>query len=163
MERINNLAEGHPDDKQIASWYKVAWDQWQLMEIRWELRWAHPAPRSTSMVTLRHPALPHSGPAPAPATPALQPLPPGIPMDVDAARQHHATPLLCQRCKRPGHFAQHCLLGLEVCYLSTAEQEELLLQLLAAKDAAGASSPDEPAPELAQERMRCTPPLLGTN
>ncbi|KAG6893753.1 hypothetical protein C0993_000387, partial [Termitomyces sp. T159_Od127] len=33
MERIDNFAEGHSDDKQIASWYKVAQDQWQLMEI----------------------------------------------------------------------------------------------------------------------------------
>ncbi|KAG6870314.1 hypothetical protein C0993_004818, partial [Termitomyces sp. T159_Od127] len=81
MERIDNLAEGRPDDKQIASWYKVAQDQWQLMEIQRELCQAHPAPHSTSMVTLQHPALPHSGPAPAPATPALRLLPPGIPMD----------------------------------------------------------------------------------
>ncbi|KAG6872938.1 hypothetical protein C0993_001823 [Termitomyces sp. T159_Od127] len=161
MEHINNLAEGCPDDEQIASWYKVARDQWQLMEIRQELHWAHPAPCSTSMVTLWHPALPHSGPAPAPVTPALQPLPPGIPMDVDAAWQHHATPLLCQRCKKPGHFAWHCPLGLEVRYLSTTEQEELLLQLLAAKDAAGAPSPDEPAPELAQEESGAYAPLLG--
>ncbi|KAG6863150.1 hypothetical protein C0993_012697 [Termitomyces sp. T159_Od127] len=161
MERIDNLAEGRPDDKQIASWYKVAQDQWQLMEIRRELRRAHPAPRSTSMVTLRHPALPHPGPAPAPATPALQPLPPGISMDVDAAQQHHATPLLCWQCKKPGHFARHCPLGLEVRYLSTAEQEELLLQLLAAKDAAGAPSPNEPAPELAQEESGTYAPLPG--
>ncbi|KAG6872201.1 hypothetical protein C0993_002319, partial [Termitomyces sp. T159_Od127] len=103
------------------------------------------------MVTPQHPALPHSGPAPALATPALRPLPPSIPMDVDAAWQHHTTPLLCRRCKKPGHFARHCPLGLEVRYLSTAEQEELLLQLLAAKDAAGAPSPNEPALELAQE------------
>ncbi|KAG6875150.1 hypothetical protein C0993_010577, partial [Termitomyces sp. T159_Od127] len=27
MEHINNLAEGRPDDKQVASWYKVAQDQ----------------------------------------------------------------------------------------------------------------------------------------
>ncbi|KAG6863780.1 hypothetical protein C0993_010387, partial [Termitomyces sp. T159_Od127] len=121
------------------------------MEIRRKLRRAHPALRSTSIVTLRHPALPHSGPALAPATPALRPLPPGIPMDVDAAWQHHAILLLCQRCKKPGHFAQHCPLGLEVRYLSTTEQEELLLQLLAAKDTARAPSPDEPAPKLAQE------------
>ncbi|KAG6880913.1 hypothetical protein C0993_003685 [Termitomyces sp. T159_Od127] len=156
MECINNLAEGCPDDKQIASWYKVARDQWQLIEIRWELRQAHPAPRSTSMVTLRHLALPHSGPAPALTTPALRPLPPGIPMDVDAARQHHATPLLCRWCKKPGHFAWHCPLGLEVRYLSTAEQEELLLQLLAAKDTARA-----PSPELAQEESGAYAPLLG--
>ncbi|KAG6863123.1 hypothetical protein C0993_012777, partial [Termitomyces sp. T159_Od127] len=161
MERINNLAEGRPDDEQIASWYKVAQDQWQLMEIRRELRRAHPAPHSTSMVTLRHPALPHSGPAPAPATPAPRLLPSGIPMDVDAAWQHHPAPLLCRRCKKPGHFARHCLLGLKVRYLSTVEQEELLLQLLAAKDAAGAPSPDEPAPELALEESGAYAPLPG--
>ncbi|KAG6892152.1 hypothetical protein C0993_004674 [Termitomyces sp. T159_Od127] len=113
------------------------------------------------MVTLRHPALPHSEPAPAPATPALRPLPPGIPIDVDAARQHHTTPLLCWWCKKPGHFAWHCPLGLEVRYLSTTEQEKLLLQLLAAKDAAGAPSPDELAPELAQEESGAYTPLLG--
>ncbi|KAG6898549.1 hypothetical protein C0993_006048 [Termitomyces sp. T159_Od127] len=98
MEHIDNLAKGCPDDKQVASWYKVAWDQWQLMEIWQELCQAHPAPCSTSMVTLQHPAPPHS-----------------------------------------------------VHYLSTVEQEELLLQLLAAKDTARALSPDEPALELAQE------------
>ncbi|KAG6874862.1 hypothetical protein C0993_011893 [Termitomyces sp. T159_Od127] len=107
------------------------------MEIRQELCQAHPASRSTSMVTLWHPAFSHSGPALAPATPAPQPLPPGIPMD-------------------------HCLLGLEVRYLSTAEQEELLLQLLAAKDAAGAPSPDEPAPKLAQEESGAYAPLPGS-
>ncbi|KAG6893514.1 hypothetical protein C0993_000936, partial [Termitomyces sp. T159_Od127] len=100
-------------------------------------------------------------PAPAPATPAPRPLPPGIPMDVDTAQQHHAAPLLCWRCKKPGHFARHCPLGLEVHYLSTAEQEELLLQLLAAKDAARALSPDEPALELAQEESGTYAPLLG--
>ncbi|KAG6881951.1 hypothetical protein C0993_012408, partial [Termitomyces sp. T159_Od127] len=27
MQHIDNLAEGHLDNEQIASWYKVAWDQ----------------------------------------------------------------------------------------------------------------------------------------
>ncbi|KAG6881557.1 hypothetical protein C0993_000974 [Termitomyces sp. T159_Od127] len=161
MERIDNLAEGCSDDEQIASWYKVAQDQWQLMEIQQELQQAHPAPRSTSMVTFWHSALLHSGPAPAPATSAPRPLPPGIPMDVDVAQQHHSTPLLCWRCKKPGHFAWHCPLGLEMLYLSTVEQAELLLQLLAAKDAARAPSPDELAPELAQEESGAYAPLPG--
>ncbi|KAG6896303.1 hypothetical protein C0993_008558 [Termitomyces sp. T159_Od127] len=82
-------------------------------------------------------------------------------MDVDAALQHHSTPLLCRRCKKPGHFARHCPLILEVRYLFTVEQEELLLQLLAAKDAAEAPSPDEPAPELAQEGSSTYAPLPG--
>ncbi|KAG6871358.1 hypothetical protein C0993_003441, partial [Termitomyces sp. T159_Od127] len=82
-------------------------------------------------------------------------------MDVDAAQQHCPAPLLCQQCKKPGHFAQHCPLGLEVRYLSTAEQEELFLQLLAAKDAAGAPSPDELAPKLAQKESSTYDPPSG--
>ncbi|KAG6882725.1 hypothetical protein C0993_009408 [Termitomyces sp. T159_Od127] len=113
------------------------------------------------MITFWHPASLHSIPAPAPATPVPRPLPPGIPMDVDAAQQHYPTPLLCWQCKKPRHIAWHCPLGLEVCYFSTAELEELLLQLLAAKDAAGAPSPDEPALELAPEESGICAPLPG--
>ncbi|KAG5348595.1 hypothetical protein C0989_009612, partial [Termitomyces sp. Mn162] len=65
------------------------------------------------------------------------------------------------RCKKPGHFAWHCPLGLEVCYLSTAQQEELLLQLLAAKDTAGAPSLDKSLLELTLEEANVsTSPLL---
>ncbi|KAG5349508.1 hypothetical protein C0989_003362 [Termitomyces sp. Mn162] len=63
-------------------------------------------------------------------------------------------------CKKPRHFAQHCPLGLEVCYLSAVEQEELFLQLLAAKDAAGALSLDKPSLELTPEEANMsTSPL----
>ncbi|KAG6869369.1 hypothetical protein C0995_014725, partial [Termitomyces sp. Mi166 len=77
---------------------------------------------------------------PPPAT--AQPLPPEISMKVDASRQCASTPLLCHRCKKPSHFAHYCPQGLEVHYLSPSKQEELLLQLLAAKDASGDPSPD---------------------
>ncbi|KAG6895017.1 hypothetical protein C0995_013337, partial [Termitomyces sp. Mi166 len=33
MECIDNLAEGCSDNS-IATWYKVAYDQWQLMELK---------------------------------------------------------------------------------------------------------------------------------
>ncbi|KAG5353193.1 hypothetical protein C0989_009374 [Termitomyces sp. Mn162] len=99
-------------------------------------------------------------PAPTPAIPTACPLLLGIPMDVDAARQLCAVPLLCKRCQKPGHLAQHCPLGLEACYLSTVEQEEPLLQLLAAKNAAGALSPDKLIPELTLEEIStCASPL----
>ncbi|KAG5348759.1 hypothetical protein C0989_008448 [Termitomyces sp. Mn162] len=95
-----------------------------------------------------------------PAAPATHSLPPGILMDVDVAQQLCAAPLLCQRCKKPGHFAWHCPLGLEVHYLSAAEQKELLLQLLAAKDATGALLLDKPSSELTlEEANMSTSPL----
>ncbi|KAG5333760.1 hypothetical protein C0989_004952 [Termitomyces sp. Mn162] len=101
----------------------------------------------------------HPVPALTPATPAACPLLLGIPMDVDVAQQLHATPLLCWRCKKPGHFAQHCPMGLEVCYLSMTEQEGLLLQLLATKDATRAPSLDKPTLELTpEEASMCTSP-----
>ncbi|KAG5727450.1 hypothetical protein E4T56_gene12023 [Termitomyces sp. T112] len=66
-------------------------------------------------------------------------------MDVDASRQRSSTPLLCRRCGKTDHFACYCPQGLEVHYLSSSEQEELLAQLLAARDAAGTQSLDAPA------------------
>ncbi|KAG6858065.1 hypothetical protein C0995_002580, partial [Termitomyces sp. Mi166 len=92
-------------------------------------------------VTHPLPAVHTSAIAPPPSA-AAQPLPPGIPIEVDASCQCALTPLLCRCCKKPGHFAHYCPQGLEVHYLSPSEQEELLLQLLAAKDASGDPSPD---------------------
>ncbi|KAG5348120.1 hypothetical protein C0989_011027 [Termitomyces sp. Mn162] len=61
--------------------------------------------------------MPHAAP--------LRSLPQGVPMDA-------------------GHFARYCPQELEVRYLSASEQEELLIQLLAAWDATGTPSPDAP-------------------
>ncbi|KAG5334557.1 hypothetical protein C0989_003391 [Termitomyces sp. Mn162] len=99
-----------------------------------------------------------------PAIPAAHLLLPSILMDVDAIRQLCIALLLCWRCQKPRHFVWHCPLGLKVPYLSIAEQEELL-QLLAAKDAAGALSLDEPMPELTLEEisMCASPPELEEN
>ncbi|KAG6882587.1 hypothetical protein C0995_014348 [Termitomyces sp. Mi166 len=44
--------------------------------------------------------------------------------------------------QKTGHFACYSPQGLKMCYLSPSEQEELLLQLLAAKDTSGDPSPD---------------------
>ena len=145
MDWIDSMAEGQPDDTCIESWYQVARDQWQLMELRRELHRGTTS-RSTSHVPLpARPPIQSSFPfcTPAPAqVPAAHPLPLGVPMEVDASRQRSSLPLLCRRCGRPGHFARYCPQGLEVRYLSAVEQEELLLQLLAARDAQGNPSPD---------------------
>ncbi|KAG5350869.1 hypothetical protein C0989_008949 [Termitomyces sp. Mn162] len=107
VEHIDNLMEGHPDNKRIASWYEVAWDQWQLMEIQRELCHPHPALCPASVNSLYHLIPAHPMPAPTPAIP-----------------------------------------------------EELLLKLLAMKDAARALLPDKLTPELTPEEIStCTSPL----
>ncbi|KAG5351397.1 hypothetical protein C0989_006633, partial [Termitomyces sp. Mn162] len=132
----------------------------QFMEIQRELCHPHSVLHPALISNLCYPALACPMPAFTLAIPVVRPLLPGILIDLDAARQLCTALLLCQRCQKPGHFAWHCPLGLEVCYLSTAEQEELLLQLLAAKDAARALSLDEPTLELTLEEIStCTSPL----
>ena len=82
-------------------------------------------------------------------------------MDVDASQQCSSTLLLCCRCGKPGHFVRYCPQGLEVWYLSPAEQEELLMQLLTVKDATGMSLPDMAASEPPlKEAVNAAVPLL---
>ncbi|KAG5338853.1 hypothetical protein C0989_005823 [Termitomyces sp. Mn162] len=160
VECIDNLVQGCPSDEEIALWYKVAQDQWQLMEIQRELHHPHSTLCPTLVSNFHHPAPAHSMPALTLAAPTVHSLLPGISIDVDAAQQLCTALLLCWRCKKPGHFAWHCLLGLEVYYLSMAEQEEPLLQLLAAKDAARALLLDKPMPELTPKEIGACTSLL---
>ncbi|KAG6893174.1 hypothetical protein C0992_011035 [Termitomyces sp. T32_za158] len=117
------------------------------MELKRDLHWAA-APTPTARPPFpaqRFCTFPATEllPAAPPVHPPIRPaLPPGVPMDVDASCQRAALPLLCRHCGAPGHFARRCPLGFEVRFLAPEEQEELLLQLLAARDSAGVPSPD---------------------
>ncbi|KAG6895621.1 hypothetical protein C0995_012438, partial [Termitomyces sp. Mi166 len=144
MEHINNLVEGCPNNS-IATWHKVSRDQWQLMELKRELRrlkTSYPVHCSSQLPVTCPLSTVHASTIAPPPPAAAQPLPSGIFMEVDASCQRASTPLLCRHCKKPGHFACYCPQGLEVRYLSPSEQEELLLQLLAVKDTSGDPSPD---------------------
>ncbi|KAG6878819.1 hypothetical protein C0992_007440 [Termitomyces sp. T32_za158] len=139
MDRIDNLAERRLADDQVDSWYRVAWDQWQLMELKRDLCRAA-APTSTACPPFpaqRFRMLPatESLPAAPPVCPLIHPvLPPGVPMDVDASHQ--------------------CL---EVRFLAPEEQEELLLQLLAAQDSTGIPSPDATTSDDREEEAPSNP------
>ena len=64
-------------------------------------------------------------------------------MDIDAARRKGGVPAsVCCYCRKPRHWAHSCLEGLDVCYLSADKQDVLIMELLAAKDAAGIPSPE---------------------
>ncbi|KAG5341544.1 hypothetical protein C0989_009617 [Termitomyces sp. Mn162] len=154
MDHIDSMAEGHPDDEHVDTWYKVAHEQWQLIELQCELWWTQPLtfpfPHHgfTPQVPPSMPALaaPQAGvalPIPSHVAP-LSSLPQGVPMDVDASQQQSSTLLLCQCCGKAGHFPCYCPQELEVCYLTASEQEELLIQLLAAQDATRTPYPDTP-------------------
>ncbi|KAG6859967.1 hypothetical protein C0995_001173 [Termitomyces sp. Mi166 len=124
MEHIDNLAEECPDNS-IATWYKVACDQWQLIELKCELQ--HP---NTSYPVHCPSQLPVAHPLPAIHASFITPPPP-------AAAQ-----------SLPSEISME---GLEVHYLSPSKQEELLLQLLAAKDTSEDPSPDASSVDLSSE------------
>ena len=63
-------------------------------------------------------------------------------MDIDAARRKGGVPpSVCRCCGKAGHWAHSCLKGLDVRYLSANKWDALIMELLAAKDAAGVPSP----------------------
>ena len=63
-------------------------------------------------------------------------------MDIDTARRKGGVPpSVCCHCGKPRHWACSCLEGLDVHYLSADKWDVLIMELLAAKDAAGVLSP----------------------
>jgi len=60
----------------------------------------------------------------------------GVPMDMDIARKVRSLPPRgCYRCGDANHIVRDCPHHLDVCQLTTEQQEELIEELLALKDA----------------------------
>jgi hypothetical protein len=64
-----------------------------------------------------------------------RPLPPGIPMDIDAAKRGGKVPGACYRCGEIGHRARDCPTGFDIRQMSSDDRDQLLEDLLALKDA----------------------------
>ncbi|KAG5349263.1 hypothetical protein C0989_004953 [Termitomyces sp. Mn162] len=138
MDHIDSMAEWHPDDKHVNTWYKVAHEQWQLMELQHKLQQTQSSTFSFFYGGFTLQALPST---PVLVSPQAGAAPLFIPHIAPLCFLSQAVPI---DCGKAGHLAHYCPQELEVCYLSASEQEELLIQLLAVQDTTGTPFPDTP-------------------
>ncbi|KAF5377953.1 hypothetical protein D9615_006774 [Tricholomella constricta] len=153
-KRLGSITTGRPDDSKIEDWLAVARSQDFIMRTEEDFHRRAPPTlpsHSRAAVLVPVPAVapaPHWQPAAPPAAPArvaapthvahapkAPTLPPGIPMDVDRFRGRPARDDNCRRCHQPGHFWRDCPQRFDVRHIMPEELDDLILQLLARKDA----------------------------
>jgi len=155
QSQIATMPFGRPADTDPEAWYAAVWriNQVQLtneafQSTFWSTTMA-PAcsalsqPTPLSMFCLSQSALPPVPPRPAPPV-----LSGGIPIDVNTVRKTHPAPQRgCYRCREPNHLVKDYPHHLDVWRLTVEQQEELIEDLMALKDAVAeeevGSSPEE--------------------
>ena len=143
QNQIATIPYGQPADTDPDAWYKAAWriDQAYLANEAFQsvscsapsasLRTISAQPPLLSVARLPLALPPPVIPKPPPAIPSM-----GVPMDVDVTRKARSLPPRgCYRCRDTNHVVQDCPHRLDVCQLTTEQQEELIEDLLALKDA----------------------------
>ncbi|GLB34317.1 hypothetical protein LshimejAT787_0112010 [Lyophyllum shimeji] len=119
--KVANIVEGRPSDERVQEWIDAARLVDYNTRAHQDFRSAVTKPRTAPAPVVRNPgapavfrALPAPSPRPvaatppAPTVPASRPLPSGVPMDIDLSCQRSGTPIICRRCKKPGHIARNC-------------------------------------------------------
>jgi len=143
QNQIATMPYGRPADTDPNAWYRAARriDQARLANEAFQsisrsapsasikTVSAQPLPLSAARLPLAPP--PPVIPKPPPTAPSM-----GVPIDVDAARKTRSLPPRgCYRCGDANHVVQDCPHRMDVCQLTTEQQEELIKDLLALKDA----------------------------
>ncbi|GLB41122.1 hypothetical protein LshimejAT787_0903370 [Lyophyllum shimeji] len=75
-------------------------------------------------------------------------------MDIDLSCQRSGTPIICRRCKKPGHIARNCPDQFDIRSMTTEERDDWVMGLLADLDAVRAAASTEAqaeAPAAAEE------------
>ncbi|GLB44698.1 putative retrotransposable element tf2 155 kda protein type 1-like [Lyophyllum shimeji] len=175
--KVANIVEGRPSDERVQEWIDAARLVDYNTRAHQDFRSAVTKPRTAPAPAARNPgapavfrALPAPPPRPvaaapsAPTAPASRPLPSGVPMDIDLSRQRSGTPIICRRCKNPGHIARNCPDQFDIRSMTTEERDDWVMGLLADLDAVRAAASTEAqaeAPAAAEEES--TPPLASSN
>jgi hypothetical protein len=152
QDKIAEMGKDRPDDDNADGWYKTArmFDQNRRANEAFHSSATRRMPAGLPPVL---PAVSQARPQPLARTPwprpsaqvasaaptigqPARPLPPGVPMDIDAAKRAGKIPGACYRCGEFGHRARDCPTGFDIRLMSADDREELLEDLLALKDAA---------------------------
>ncbi|GLB39313.1 putative retrotransposable element tf2 155 kda protein type 1-like [Lyophyllum shimeji] len=124
-----------------------------------------PVPRNPGVPAFRALFAPPFRPAPvaaapaAPTAPGSRSIPPGVLMDIDLSRQRSGTPIICRRCKKPGHIARNCPDQFDICSMITDEREDWVMGLLADLDTVRAAASVEMPAESLQNHFPLLPSL----
>ncbi|GLB33386.1 hypothetical protein LshimejAT787_0102700 [Lyophyllum shimeji] len=154
--KVANIVEGRPSDERVQEWIDAARLVDYNTRAHQDFRSAVTKPRTAPAPVVRNPgapavfrALPAPSPRPvaatpsAPTVPASRPLPSGVPMDIDLSRQRSGTPIICRRCKKPGHIARNCPEQFDIRSMTTEERDDWVMGLLADLDAVRAAASTE--------------------
>ena len=145
--------ENRPKDNNVKSWIDAARALDQNRQANEAFRAAEQKPMAPSQkpnagrsfFNLGTPAGAPTLPPAATAT-SSRPLPPPVPMDIDAQRAKR-TPATCFRCGSPDHFSNKCPRAYDVRYMTIEERQEWIQRMLVAEDAAAVEEPEEEAKE----------------
>ncbi|GLB40480.1 hypothetical protein LshimejAT787_0803510 [Lyophyllum shimeji] len=165
--KVANIVEGRPSDERVQEWIDAARLVDYNTRAHQDFRSAVTKPRTAPAPVARNPgapavfrALPAPPPRPvaavpsAPPAPASRSPPSGVPMDIDLSRQRSGTPIICRRCKKPGHIARNCPDQFDIRSMTTEERDDWVMGLLADLDAVHAAASTEAqaeAPAAAEE------------
>ena len=143
QNQITTMPYGQPADTDPDTWYRAAQriDQACLANktfqsvlcstpsVLLKTASAWPLPLSLARLPLVPPL--SAAPKPLPPTPSME-----VPMNIDATRKARSLPLQeCYWCGDVNYLVQDCSYHMNVCQLTSEQQEELIEDLLVLKDA----------------------------